>query len=82
MAATFDPTLLDRVPPEVLEAERTLSRWFAEQNIRDWQLGDCQARIVPTCPKCGTHEVSLQRSCHNSACDDYANDVTVYEGWR
>lgn len=34
------------------------------------------------CPTCGTHEVSLERTCHNSACSAYAREETVYEGWK
>lgn len=37
---------------------------------------------VPECPQCGTHEVSLERTCHNSACQGYGRAVTVHEGWR
>ena len=34
------------------------------------------------CKSCGTHEVSQQQTCHNSGCADYAQDVTIYEGWK
>lgn len=34
------------------------------------------------CPHCGTNQVSLERTCHNSACSAYARAETVYEGWR
>lgn len=37
---------------------------------------------MPTCPKCGTHEISLERTCHNSSCASYAQAVTVHEGWK
>lgn len=37
---------------------------------------------APRCQKCGTHEVSRQQTCHNSACEAYAQDVTIYEGWK
>jgi hypothetical protein len=40
------------------------------------------AKARPCCPSCGTHEVSQQQTCHNSACEAYARDVTIYEGWR
>ena len=33
------------------------------------------------CKSCGTHEVSQQQTCHNSGCADYAQDVTIYDGW-
>lgn len=36
----------------------------------------------PACPHCRTHEVSLARTCHNSACSGYAREETIYEGWR
>jgi predicted RNA-binding Zn-ribbon protein involved in translation (DUF1610 family) len=36
----------------------------------------------PTCPTCGTHEVELSRTCHNSACASYAAPATTYEGWK
>lgn len=45
-----------------------------------YQLLEAVAR--PCCPSCGTHEVSQQQACHNSACESYARDVTIYEGWR
>ena len=38
--------------------------------------------VVPSCPTCGTHEVSFERICHNSKCDDYGRQHTTYEGWR
>lgn len=41
----LDPSILYSIPPEVWQAERTLSRWFAENNITDWKLGHCQARV-------------------------------------
>lgn len=34
------------------------------------------------CPCCGTHEVSVERTCHNSDCELYAQGVTMCEGWR
>ena len=34
------------------------------------------------CPTCGTHEVSLERTCHNSTCSAYGVAATVYEGWK
>jgi hypothetical protein len=33
------------------------------------------------CEDCGTGEVDLTRTCHNSACGHYAQGTTVYEGW-
>lgn len=33
------------------------------------------------CKKCGTIEVALTQTCHNSACTEYAGERTVYEGW-
>lgn len=40
------------IPEEVLQAERTLSRWFESQNVRNWKLGGCMARHerVPVIP--------------------------------
>ena len=35
-----------------------------------------------TCPACGTHEVSVEVTCHNSACAQYAVATTVYQGWE
>jgi len=29
---------------EVVQAEQKLSRWFAEQKIIDWEIGDCASR--------------------------------------
>ena len=43
---------------------------------------EAAAKARPCCPSCGTHEVSQQQTCHNSACEAYARDVTIYEGWR
>lgn len=34
------------------------------------------------CPCCGTHEVSLERTCHNSSCEKYADAETIHEGWK
>jgi hypothetical protein len=33
------------------------------------------------CPHCGTNEIDLVRTCHNSACNSYACGETVYRGW-
>lgn len=37
---------------------------------------------VPRCKKCGTHEVALLLECHNSSCEGYATQVSLYEGWK
>lgn len=35
----------DEMPPrEIMEAERKVSTWFAERNIREWQLGGSRSR--------------------------------------
>lgn len=34
------------------------------------------------CPDCGTHEISIERTCHNSKCASYAESRTIYRGWR
>lgn len=34
------------------------------------------------CDCCGTHEVSLDSTCHNVACNLYADPVTIYKGWE
>lgn len=34
------------------------------------------------CPHCGTHEVELTRTCHNSSCSAYASEESVYKGWE
>lgn len=33
--------MINELPPEVIEAERTLSLWFAERNIENWQFNKC-----------------------------------------
>lgn len=35
-----------------------------------------------TCPTCGTGDVALAMICHNSACQEYATERTIYEGWK
>lgn len=35
----------DETPPrEIIDAERKVSAWFAERNIREWQLGGSRSR--------------------------------------
>ncbi len=35
----------DETPPqEIIEAERKVSAWFADRNIRDWHLGGSRSR--------------------------------------
>lgn len=34
------------------------------------------------CPACGTHEVEINQICNNSDCREYAEDRTLYVGWR
>lgn len=34
------------------------------------------------CQSCGTHEVSLDVCCHNSGCENYAEEITIYKGWE
>lgn len=34
------------------------------------------------CPHCGTHEIELDRTCHNSSCSAYAQAESVYRGWE
>lgn len=31
-------------PREIIEAERKVSMWFAERNIREWKLGGSRSR--------------------------------------
>ena len=57
-----------------------VSSFRSVSNLRDELRG--MRRDQPHCPSCGTHEVSQQQTCHNSACEAYARDVTIYEGWR
>lgn len=33
------------------------------------------------CEDCGTGEVELTRTCHNSSCGHYAQEASVYKGW-
>lgn len=40
-----DPTLLERIPAEVVQAEQTLSHWFASENIKQWELGNSRNRF-------------------------------------
>ena len=57
---------------------------------KSWSASDASAHLahaapkvagVPTCPTCTLTDVSLERTCHNSSCAEYALPVTVYEGW-
>lgn len=41
-----------------------------------------EVEALESCPTCGTPEVELTMTCHNSACAEYAKERTVYEGWR
>jgi hypothetical protein len=34
------------------------------------------------CAHCDGREVSLERCCHNSACDRYARNETIFESWK
>lgn len=40
------------------------------------------ALLKPTCASCGTHEVSLDQTCHNSSCELYASEISRYRGWE
>lgn len=40
----YDPTLIGRIPPDIIEAQLKISLWFKEQNIKEWVLGDIQSR--------------------------------------
>lgn len=55
---------------------------MATNGGRGWLKDAIDTEGRPTCPSCGTPEVSQQQTCHNSACEAYARDVTIYEGWR
>lgn len=46
------------------------------------QPAEGAAGATPHCPDCGTHEVSIHKVCHNSACSKYGAEVTVHEGWK
>ncbi len=46
------------------------------------QVGGDERASWFSCPHCGTHEVSLERTCHNSSCLEYAYAKTVHEGWK
>lgn len=35
---------IQSIPDHIIEAERTLSQWFAENNIENWELGKSQSR--------------------------------------
>lgn len=36
---------LTQIPAEILQAERTLSEWFAQRNLSGWKLGGSQERV-------------------------------------
>lgn len=47
------------VPDDVIQAERTLSKWAAENNLEQWKIGCAQSRVddwqpIETAPKDGT----------------------------
>ena len=54
---------------------------FKEQIVK---LHNEMLALLPkcTCNKCGTTDVSISQSCHNSACSQYAKEQTLYEGWN
>jgi hypothetical protein len=39
-------------------------------------------RKLLTCRRCCTRDISMEVTCHNSECGDYAVEHTVYEGWK
>ena len=36
---------MDDIPIEIINAAKTVARYFKERNIKDWKLGDCMARF-------------------------------------
>lgn len=54
---------------------------FKEQIVK---LHNEMLALLPkcTCDKCGTTDVAISICCHNSGCSEYANERTVYEGWK
>lgn len=43
--SSLAPLGREEMPPrEIIEAERKVSAWFAERNIREWQLGGSKSR--------------------------------------
>lgn len=34
------------------------------------------------CSCCGLRDIAIKVECSNSACRNYADDITIYEGWR
>lgn len=42
---SFNPNILESIPQEIMEAERKLSTWFAQNNIQTWGLGRTKSRF-------------------------------------
>lgn len=70
VTAVYPPEFYDITPLAIVPA--------SEQPAQSAEAGSNK----PTCPHCGTTDVSFERTCHNSACGSYANAETIYEGWR
>jgi hypothetical protein len=55
--------------------------YYAKDDV-DEAISAASMQVPANCPHCGTHEVSMDRTCHNSACEAYARAETTYEGWK
>lgn len=60
----------------------TGSVWPMATTAPDTSAREAEAGANTNCPTCGTHEVELQRVCHNSDCADYAKEISIYQGWN
>jgi hypothetical protein len=52
------------------------------QYLRDAIEEATAPRKLLRCHKCQQADVSMEVTCHNSRCNEYAKANTVYEGWK
>lgn len=65
----FVPGLLRSIPSEILIAELTLSRWFEEKGITEWQLNHTRSRNIGKCEWiCDNDEGIHDTGCNNAHC--------------
>jgi len=62
---TFDPHLLDDLPPEILAAARTLDEYFREQGVENWALhGVCSRIMYERCK--ARHDLLVDRVAYSA----------------
>lgn len=74
--------LLDLILAQLAEDFPDTAKTYSAEVFADWLTGRFGKVGVLKCPSCGLADVSLHQCCHNSACTEYAEERTVYEGWK